>query len=166
VSHGFIRAPLFWGVGFVALYAPLAFVEPVIAPPPPDCTDWLWCDHTYEGLMLTARPHAEHLYALIAIPNALLCFFAAHVSGASRRYWFMAGPILAVMGACIYSFSPYSITHLFMNADVSFQPAVWFVSLRSGLMLGAVLGLPMALATWLGAAAWRFVRRRQRLRTA
>lgn len=158
MSPNFIRAPLLWGLAFVALYAPLAFVEPVLAPPPPGCTDWLWCDHTYAGLAFNARPAMEHLYALIAIPNAFLSFLAARVAGARRGHWFMAGPVLALLGACAYAVSPFSVAHFFVDASASYRPAVWVASLQFGLMLGMLSGLPAALATLAGSLVWRFAR--------
>jgi hypothetical protein len=161
-AANFARAPLAWGLAMAALYFPLAFFEPIIAPPAPNCTDWLWCDDAYTGLVVQA-PSPGNLIALIAIPNALLAYWAAHIAGAAptRRHWFMAGPLLALVGACAFAIWPHSPIWFWIDNSASDPIAVLVVGLEIGVMLGLWLGLPVALLTLLGALLWRALRPRR-----
>jgi hypothetical protein len=156
----FGRVPALWGLAMVALYAPLAFIEPVREPPPPSCEDWLWCSDAYVGLAFNPLPDAAHLYALIALPNAFIAYFAAHVAGAPapRRHWFMAAPLLALAASSLY-FTLYPAHLIFLDTARSWPPAVWTVTLQFQLFMGYVLGSPAALLTLGGAAVWRAARR-------
>jgi hypothetical protein len=147
----FLRAPLAWSLAILALYAPLAFLEPVISPPPSTCDDWLWCDLRYVGIILDRTPSPAHLAALLIIPSGLLAFLAAHVARAdARAHWFMAGPLFAIVAATAL-FAVFPIQHFAINAGASYAPALVLVTLQVGAWTGIVAGLPLALLTLLGA---------------
>ena len=160
-----LRASLVWGVSMAALYLAFASIRGVTAPPPADCTDWIWCNPRYVGFVFDPSPRPEHLYALLAIANAFLAFLAAHVAGfgaSARKHWFMAGPVLALVGSVIYAISPVSAGWVFTDVAASYPPAIWAVGTQIGLFAGVMLGLPAALLTLLGALLWRARTRRRR----
>lgn len=156
----FARAPLIWSVAILVLYAPLAFIEPVIVPPPADCTDWLWCDSRYVGLVFNPAPEASNLFALILIPATLLIFLAARIAARgpnAHAHWFMLGPALGFLAAAIATaFIP---VHFFINTTESYRPAVLHGSVQFAFFLGILASLPIALITLIGALAWRRVKR-------
>lgn len=157
-----LRAPLIWGLSIAALYLAFACIRGVTAPPSPDCTDWLWCNVHYVGFVFDPRPGPEHLYALLAIANAFIAFLAARVAGfgaSPRKHWFMAGPVLALVGSVLYAIAPFSAGWVFIDVAASYPPAILAIGTQIGLFAGIVLGLPAALLTLLGALAWRVFRR-------
>ncbi len=155
----FARAPLAWSLAVLALYAPLAFSEPVIEPPPPGCDDWLWCDSRYVGLVFDPAPDPENLYALLIIPSAFIAFLAARVAarGPNRHaHWFMAGPALALIaGPLVLLIMP--VHMILLDVAASYPFAVIALTLHAGVTLGMLAALPLAILTLLGALAWRLL---------
>src|SRR5262245_29071064 len=103
--QSFARAPLIWSGATLLLYAPFAFIAPVVQPPPEDCTDWLWCDSRYVGLVFDPTPDPGNLIALLIIPGAFLAFIAAHLVARGPNkfaHWFMAPTVLTFVALSIF----------------------------------------------------------------
>ena len=156
----FARAPLLWGLALAALTAPFAFIEPVRQPPPPDCTDWLWCDSSIIGVRIDTSPEWAFVWALIAIPVAFVCFLAARIAVRgpnAHAHWFMAGPALTITIFSIFNlFEPLV---LWVDDERSYRPALLAIGQGNALLFGILAGAPAALITLLGAFVWRLARR-------
>lgn len=157
--HGFwsfVRAPLAWSFAVLALYAPFAFMAPVMAP---TCNQgWFDCQELYVGLAFDPTPRPEHLFALLIVPSAFVAFLAAGVAARGpnhRAHWFMAGPVIALIsGLLFFQFLPFHL--FFVDTAHSYRPAMIVAGIQVGVLLGMLGVLPLAVFTLLGALAWRF----------
>ena len=153
----FARAPLAWSLAILALYAPFAFVAPVVQPPPPGCDDWLWCSDAYVGLVLDRTPDSRNLQSLLIIPSAFVAFFAARISARGPNpyaHWFMAGPVVAMI-ACPILLVFWPVHLFFVDVSASHLAALIVTSIHAGLALAMLAALPLAALTLIGALAWR-----------
>jgi hypothetical protein len=156
----FLRAPLAWGCAIVALCAPLAFVRFVYESL--HCDLDLFCADRLVGLVFDPVPDQSYLFILfLAVPTAFIALLASRVAARGPNpngHWFMLGPVLAILGATVFFLL--APVHLFWVIEAeSDRLAVLIATLKVGMAVGVILGLPLSLMTLLGAIACRLLAR-------